>query len=488
MMPAGPPGRERRELPDQRQRSEEEIAGAKGDDEQGDDQRHGALPPGAQRRRPDPPAETVPAGAPAQVVELVEVRVLAESRAHAPGEDRHLGDPLVLGLGTFPRRGGDRVGRLEALMRQAAEVAREPRAPPHLQAAHLGVGKEAMLGEPTAQDGQLGQPAEVPTPGAGDGPGPVAVTGQDGDEELAEGEQRRLGQHPEQCEPRVALEDDPQLVPPLQRLQGDRVASDGFAHGRQQRLEPAGDRLAVAYPGVGGDHDPRAGDLAAPREVEVLAHGDDPGVEPVQLGEEVGPDQNAPARGDEDIAHGVVLPVVDLALEDAVHHGARLVATHADVEQDAGVVPVHELRGHHAGVGAERLLHQLVDGIGIERHVVVQEEEEGGALHHAERLVGRSGVAGVTGQVPDEGVGEHPAHPCRDLGIVLPGREDEDRHLLVVLGLQGQKGLFEPGSGSARHDDGDHGRHLGFHQGAEAIRSAILSFRHEMHPQVLATV
>ena len=55
-----------------------------------------------------------------------------------------------------------------------------------------------MLGEPTAQDGQLGQPAEVPTPGAGDGPGPVAVTGQDGDEELAEGEQRRLGQHPEQ--------------------------------------------------------------------------------------------------------------------------------------------------------------------------------------------------------------------------------------------------------------------------------------------------
>ena len=89
-----------------------------------------------------------------------------------------MGDPLVLGLGTFTRRGGDGVGRLEALVRQAAEVAGEPRAPPYLQPAHLGIGKEAVLRQLTTQDGQLGQPVHVPAPGAGDGPGPLAVAGQ----------------------------------------------------------------------------------------------------------------------------------------------------------------------------------------------------------------------------------------------------------------------------------------------------------------------
>ena len=107
-----------------------------------------------------------------------------------------------------------------------------------------------------------------------------------------------------------------------------------------QRLEPAGDRLAVAHPRVRGHDDAGAGHLAAPREVEVLPHGHDPGVEALELGEEVGPDEDAAARGHEDVAHGVVLAVVDLALDDAVHHGARLVAAHPDVEEDARVVPV----------------------------------------------------------------------------------------------------------------------------------------------------
>ena len=54
-----------------------------------------------------------------------------------------------------------------------------------------------------------------------------------------------------------------------------------------------------------------------------------PGVEAPELGEEVGPHQDAAARGDEDVAHGVVLAVIDLAGLDAVDHGARLVAAHA---------------------------------------------------------------------------------------------------------------------------------------------------------------
>ena len=79
-----------------------------GDDQQRDDDGHGALAPRAERGRTDPAAEAVPAGTPAQVVELVEVGVLAEGRPDAAGQDRHLG-ALVLPLGPLPR-GGDGVG------------------------------------------------------------------------------------------------------------------------------------------------------------------------------------------------------------------------------------------------------------------------------------------------------------------------------------------------------------------------------------------
>src|ERR1700722_7335116 len=84
VVPAGRPGREGGELPDERQRAEEEIAGPDSDDQERDDDGHRALTPGGQGRRPDPAAETVPSRAPAQVVEVVEVRVLAEGRAPAP--------------------------------------------------------------------------------------------------------------------------------------------------------------------------------------------------------------------------------------------------------------------------------------------------------------------------------------------------------------------------------------------------------------------
>ena len=482
VVPARRPRRERGELPHQWQRPEEEIPRPHGDDEECDDQRHRALAAGGQRRCADPPAETVPSGAATQVVEVVEVRILAEGRAHAPRENGHPGGPSVLLLGALPC--GDGVGGIEALVGEAAEVAREPGTSPHLEPAHLGIGEEPVLRQLAPQHRQLGQPPEVPAPGPADGPGPVAIAGEPGDEELTDGQQRRLGQHPQQTEPRVALEHGPQLVAPLQRLHGHGVATRGLPH-HQQRLQPAGDRLAVTYPRVRSHHDARPRDLAAPREVEVLAHGDDPGVEALELGEEIGPDQNAATRCHEDIAYGVVLPVVDLSFGDAIHHSTRLVGAHADMEEDARVVPVHELRRHHPGVGTERLLHQLVDGIGIEGDVVVQEQEEGCSLHHAEGLVGRGGVAGVPRQVAHERIGEDPGHPLRHLGIVLPGRQDEDRHLLVVLGRQRRKCLFEPVSGAGRDDDGDHGRHLGVHQGAEAIRSGIYPFRHEKHPQCL---
>ncbi len=250
---------------------------------------------------------------------------------------------------------------------------------------------------------------------------------------------------------------------PLERLQRGGVTALALPlHG--QRLEPAGDGLAMSDPRLGGDDDPGTGDLAAPRQVQVLAHGHDPGIETLELSEEVGADEDAPRGRDEDVADGVVLAMVDLTLEDPVDDGAGLVATHADVEQDARVVPVDELRRDDPGVGAERLLDQLVDGVAVQGHVVVAQQVEGGALDHAQRLVGGGGVAGAPGEMADEGVGEDPAHPLGDLRAVLARVEDQDRQLLVVLRRQGGERLFEPGSGVGRDHDGDHRRHLGVHQ------------------------
>ena len=99
-----------------------------------------------------------------------------------------------------------------------------------------------------------------------------------------------------------------------------------------------------------------------------------------------------------------------------------------------------------------------------------------------------AGVAGPTRQVPHEGVRQDPGHPFGDPGIVLAGRQDEDGELLVVLGRQGGERLLEPGSGVGRDHDGDHGRHLGVHQGAEAIRSGIDPSGTNSTLRLLATV
>ena len=168
---------------------------------------------------------------------------------------------------------------------------------------------------------------------------------------------------------------------------------------------PPATAFAVAHPRVGRDDDAGAGHLAPPREIEILTHRHDAGVEPLELAEQVGADEDAPAGGDEHVAHRIVLAVVDLALEDPVDHRPRLVAAHPDVEQDGGVVPVDELGRDDAGVRAERFLDHLVHRVGIQRHVVVEEQVERGTLDHAQDLVGGGAVAGAAGQVADEGIG-----------------------------------------------------------------------------------
>ena len=75
--------------------------------------------------------------------------------------------------------------------------------------------------------------------------------------------------------------------------------------------------LAVPHPRVGRDHHARAGDAGPPAEVEVLGAGEGLRVEAAELGEEVGPHEHHGARDEEDVAHRVVLLLVELAGLDA---------------------------------------------------------------------------------------------------------------------------------------------------------------------------
>jgi len=72
-----------------------------------------------------------------------------------------------------------------------------------------------------------------------------------------------------------------------------------------------------------------------------------------------------PPGAEKDVAHRVVLTVVDLSRLHTVDDGAAFVHRHADVQQLRGVVPIDQLRRHDAGVGAERFLHEDVDCVGV---------------------------------------------------------------------------------------------------------------------------
>ena len=158
---------------------------------------------------------------------------------------------------------------------------------------------------------------------------------------------------------------------------------------------PARQHFEVSHTRPGRHDHPGPQDLGAPAQVEVLPHGEDLGVEPLELGEQVEAHQRASTGCKEDVAHGVVLAVVDLSGLHPVDDGATFVHRHAHVQKPRGVVPADQLRSHDAGVGPERLLDQDVDGVGVGGDVVVTQQQERCALHHRQGLVGAGPEAHV---------------------------------------------------------------------------------------------
>ena len=181
------------------------------------------------------------------------------------------------------------------------------------------------------------------------------------------------------------------------------------------------------------DDDAGAAAMRAPAEVEVLAVERHRPVEAAERAEEVGAHEHAGRRHAEDVAHRVVLLLVDLpALDDRVDL-AEAVGAEPDVLELAGVEPVDELRADDSGVGAVELLDHQPDRALVERDVVVEDAEEAVvALDEAEDLVRRRPEPGVGRDLLEERVGEVAAHLLGQLrgdrvGLV----DDEDERLEV---------------------------------------------------------
>ena len=185
-------------------------------------------------------------------------------------------------------------------------------------------------------------------------------------------------------------------------------------------------------PRIGGDQDAGAYDLGTPAQVEVLPHRHDGRVEALELVEQVGPDQRAAPGGDEHVPDGVMLAVVDLVGLHPLDDGPALVHAHSHVDQELWVVPAHDLGGHDAGVRAERLLDEEVDGIGVQGDVVVADQVVGGAVDHRAHLVDRRTESAVLVEPAHVRRGEDGCHPGRE-PFGGAGVQDQDGQLSVVL-------------------------------------------------------
>jgi hypothetical protein len=83
-----------------------------------------------------------------------------------------------------------------------------------------------------------------------------------------------------------------------------------------------------------------------------------------------------------------VLLLVDFALLDERVDFAKAVDADADVLQDTGIVPRHELRADDARIRSIQLLDQQADCAGVQGDVVVQEAEKAVvAFHESQDLV-----------------------------------------------------------------------------------------------------
>ena len=182
-------------------------------------------------------------------------------------------------------------------------------------------------------------------------------------------------------------------------------------------------------------------------------------VEAAELVEQVGAHEHRRVRDVEDVAHAVVLLLVDLVGLDARERDAVVVDRHARPRGGC-----RDGRGRRASGRRCPAFDRYASSTssrtasGSSTTSSWQKSRKTAPSTDVERLVGRRREpARRPRAAPHEGAREGAGDP---VGRVLGGPvvEDEDRQRRIVLGAEGRQALLEPGPGVVRDHDRDHGR------------------------------
>ena len=164
------------------------------------------------------------------------------------------------------------------------------------------------------------------------------------------------------------------------REHADPAAVRVAQRARDPAAPPSAFARAPPDPSVGRDDDAGADEAGAPAEVEVGRARFGARVEAAELVGEIDAEQHRRVGDAEDVAHRVVLLLVELAGLDAGERDAVAVDRQADLDEHVGPVEVDDLRADDRGVAPVGLLDQHPDRPGLDHDVVPADQEEGGSL------------------------------------------------------------------------------------------------------------
>ena len=230
-------------------------------------------------------------------------QVAAAEQQHQCGhpDDDHvlLGEPAPHRADQLAPALGQRGGLVAGPGHLAPHEGTEPGAAPHLHAPYLQVAHPTGPSDLAPLGHQRTQGPYVPGVGGEELPGVPEAPAEGGHHDLDQRQQHLTGDDGDGVEAAVVAEHHPQ---PVAGLQPASVVGAALAQG-----------LHVAGPGRRRHQHPGTRQVGAPAQVDVLAVVGHRLVEATQRGEQVGADQHAAPGHGEDVAHAVVLFLVELA-------------------------------------------------------------------------------------------------------------------------------------------------------------------------------
>ena len=206
---------------------------------------------------------------------------------------------------------------------------------------------------------------QVVSPRCPDLTGLTQMPGGQRDQQLDSREHHRLGNHSDR------------VPSPVYRQKG----ADPMATKKPLGSGPGnaiGQLLTVADHSSWGHHDPRPHCASPPAQVDMLVTERHLRVEAADCPKKVAAHQHASSGHRKHLLDNIVLFLIEFAVLNRGNRDPGLVHQKADLENAAGVVPVHILWTDNPRVGPHRLMGQQSQGVWRQRHIIVAEHEEVG--------------------------------------------------------------------------------------------------------------